>query len=37
MRWGVSDSMATLANEICIEEIKKCNETSFEPSFVVNI
>ncbi len=36
MRWGVSDSMAPLANDICIEEIKKCNETSFGPAFIVN-
>ena len=35
MRWGVSVSMATLANDICIEEIKRCNETSFGPSFIV--
>lgn len=34
MRWGVADSMAPLANDICIEEIKKCNETSFGPAFV---
>ena len=35
MRWGVSDSIAPLANDICIEEIKRCNETTFGPSFVV--
>ena len=36
MRWGVSDSMGPLANDICIEEIRKCNHISFGPSFVVN-
>ena len=35
MRWGITDSMATLANDICIEEIKKCTELSFGPSFIV--
>ena len=35
MRWGVSDSLALLTNDICIKEIKKCNEISFGPSFVL--
>jgi hypothetical protein len=36
MRWGISDSMGALANDICIEEIRKCNQISYGPSFVVN-
>ena len=36
MRWGITDSIVPLATDICLEEIKKCNELSFGPSFVVN-
>jgi hypothetical protein len=36
MRWGISDSMGSLANDICNEEIRKCNQISFGRSFVVN-
>ena len=36
MRWGVPDSMtATMAIDICIEEVKRCNSISFGPSFFV--
>jgi hypothetical protein len=35
MRWGISDSIANFSVEICVEEILRCNETSFGPSFVV--
>jgi hypothetical protein len=35
MRWGITDSMQ--ADDVCMEEIKRCNETSFGPSFIVII
>ena len=37
MRWGITNSMSNFSIDICNEEIRRCNETSFGPSFVVNI
>ena len=33
MRWGITEQMSSV--EICMDELKKCNETSCGPSFVV--
>ena len=35
MRWGITNSMS--ATDICMEELKRCNEISFGPSFIVRI
>ena len=34
MRWGITDAMQ--AEDVCMEEIKRCNEMSFGPTFIVN-
>jgi hypothetical protein len=35
MRWGISDSTAIMAIDVCLEEVKRCNAISFGPSFFV--
>ena len=35
MRWGIPNTVANFSVEICAEEILRCKETSFGPSFVV--
>jgi hypothetical protein len=35
MRWGIPDSIATTAIDVCLEEVKRCNSISFGPSFFV--
>ncbi len=35
MRWGITDSMSGV--DVCMEELKISNETSFGPSFIVII
>ena len=39
MRWGVREeaSVDHSASELCIKEIKSCNELSLGPTFVVSI
>ena len=34
MRWGITDNMS--AEDVCLEEIRRCNEISYGPSFVVS-